>query len=117
MPTNTPPASSTDLTPIPTTYTPTPNRSFDQTDFSNNFTPNEPTQSSPIIINTNIPTNNNKYSDVEEIEENISIAEMEEKMIKKALVKHRGRRKEAAKELGISERTLYRKIRQYEIDA
>ncbi|MFT5647836.1 MAG: excisionase family DNA binding protein, partial [Aureispira sp.] len=30
---------------------------------------------------------------------------------------HRGKRKEAAKELGISERTLYRKIRQYEIEA
>lgn len=117
MPNNPPSSSSTDLTPIPTTYTPPPSRSFDQPDYSNNFTPNEPPQSSPIIINTDIPNNNNKYSDVEEIEENISIAEMEEKMIKKALVKHRGRRKEAAKELGISERTLYRKIRQYEIDA
>ena len=42
---------------------------------------------------------------------------MERELIKKALKKHRGRRKEAAKELGISERTLYRKIRQYGIEA
>lgn len=37
-------------------------------------------------------------------------------MIKKALTKYKGRRKEAAKELGISERTLYRKIKQYELE-
>ncbi len=40
---------------------------------------------------------------------------MEKDMIGKALKKHRGRRKDAAEELGISERTLYRKIKQYEI--
>ena len=36
-------------------------------------------------------------------------------MIKKALEKHNGKRKEAAKELGISERTLYRKINEFGI--
>jgi transcriptional regulator with PAS, ATPase and Fis domain len=40
---------------------------------------------------------------------------MEKSFITKALKKHRGKRKEAAFELGISERTLYRKIKQYEI--
>ena len=54
---------------------------------------------------------------MEEIEESLSLEDMEQELIKKALIKHRGRRKEAAKELGISERTLYRKIRQYEIEA
>ena len=39
----------------------------------------------------------------------------EKEMIEKALVKHRGKRKYAAKELGISERTLYRKIKEYDL--
>lgn len=51
----------------------------------------------------------------EEFEENLSIEDMERSFIIKALKKHRGKRKEAALELGISERTLYRKIKQYEI--
>ncbi len=48
-------------------------------------------------------------------EENLSLHELEEDMIKKALTKHKGKRKNAAKELGISERTLYRKINEYGI--
>ncbi len=48
-------------------------------------------------------------------EENLSLHEIEEDMIKKALIKHKGKRKNAAKELGISERTLYRKINEYGI--
>jgi DNA-binding NtrC family response regulator len=48
-------------------------------------------------------------------EENYSLQEIEEDMIKKALTKHKGKRKNAAKELGISERTLYRKINEYSI--
>ena len=48
-------------------------------------------------------------------EENLSLHEIEEDMIKKALTKHKGKRKNAAKELGISERTLYRKINEYSI--
>lgn len=50
-----------------------------------------------------------------EVEESFSLHEIEEDMIKKALVKHKGKRKNAAKELGISERTLYRKINEYDI--
>ena len=50
-----------------------------------------------------------------ETEENLSLQEIEEDMIKKALTKHKGKRKNAAKELGISERTLYRKINEYSI--
>ncbi len=49
-------------------------------------------------------------------EENLSLHEIEEDMIKKALTKHKGKRKNAAKELGISERTLYRKINEYNIN-
>ncbi len=54
--------------------------------------------------------------DTEEIvEESLSLAEKEKEMIKKALSKHNGKRKYAAGELGISERTLYRKIKEYDI--
>lgn len=49
-------------------------------------------------------------------DEDLSIDAKEEELIKKALLKNNGRRKKAAKDLGISERTLYRKIKQYDID-
>ena len=54
--------------------------------------------------------------DTEEIvEESLSLADKEAEMIKKALEKYNGKRKIAAQELGISERTLYRKIKEYDI--
>lgn len=56
--------------------------------------------------------------DTEEvIEESLSLAGKEVEMIKKALDKYRGKRKLAAAELGISERTLYRKIKEYGIES
>jgi transcriptional regulator with PAS, ATPase and Fis domain len=55
--------------------------------------------------------------DTEEVvEESLSLAGKEIEMIKKALEKYNGKRKMAAHELGISERTLYRKIKEYEIE-
>jgi transcriptional regulator with PAS, ATPase and Fis domain len=54
-------------------------------------------------------------SHVEVIEESLSIQKKEEDLIRRALEKHRGKRKDAAKDLGISERTLYRKIKEYNI--
>jgi transcriptional regulator with PAS, ATPase and Fis domain len=51
----------------------------------------------------------------EVVEESLSLEEKEKELISKALIKHRGRRKGAAHELGISERTLYRKIKDYGI--
>jgi transcriptional regulator with PAS, ATPase and Fis domain len=50
-----------------------------------------------------------------EVEESLSLDEREKALIIKALEKNRGKRKYAAKELGISERTLYRKIHEYNI--
>ena len=50
------------------------------------------------------------------VEEPLSIEQMEKDLIGKALIKHKGRRKEASQELGISERTLYRKIKQYDLE-
>lgn len=55
--------------------------------------------------------------DTEEIvEESLSLADKEIEMIKKALEKYNGKRRQAAQELGISERTLYRKIKEYNLD-
>src|SRR6056297_3030311 len=54
--------------------------------------------------------------DTEEfVEESLSLEDKEIELIKKALEKHHGKRKYAAQELGISERTLYRKIKEYDI--
>jgi transcriptional regulator with PAS, ATPase and Fis domain len=50
-----------------------------------------------------------------EIEDSLSLQDKEKEMIVKALKKHKGKRKTAARELGISERTLYRKINEYNI--
>ena len=61
-----------------------------------------------------------KYVEVEEleddlIEETLSLHQKELELIKKSLERHKGKRKLAADELGISERTLYRKIKQYDL--
>lgn len=62
-------------------------------------------------------TNHANYDFAEEIEEeeNLSLQEKELELIKKSLEKYHGKRKDAAEELGISERTLYRKIKQYNL--
>ncbi|MGB0403117.1 MAG: sigma-54 interaction domain-containing protein [Salibacteraceae bacterium] len=57
----------------------------------------------------------NGYNEHEEVEESLSIEDKEKELITKALTKYNGRRKQAAKELGISERTLYRKIKEYDL--
>lgn len=60
------------------------------------------------------------FDDIEDtaeiVEESLSLQEREKEIIIKALEKHNGKRKKAAEELGISERTLYRKIKEYEIN-
>jgi transcriptional regulator with PAS, ATPase and Fis domain len=55
------------------------------------------------------------YESMEVLEENLSLIENEKELIRKALRKHGGRRKDAAQDLGISERTLYRKIKEYDM--
>lgn len=50
-----------------------------------------------------------------QVEESLSLVETEKELIRKALIKHNGKRKYAARELGISERTLYRKIKEYNL--
>ena len=62
---------------------------------------------------------NQKGEDIhhmEAIEESLSIMDKEKELIIKALKKHRGKRKDASADLGISERTLYRKLKEYDIE-
>lgn len=64
---------------------------------------------------TAYPVHPESYEMHEEIEESLSLEDREKELIQKALEKHRGKRKYAALELGISERTLYRKIKEYQL--
>ena len=70
------------------------------------------------LLEDNLEHKNDKYSFAEEIneEETLSLQDKELELIIKALERNNGRRKAAAKELGISERTLYRKIKQYDLE-
>ena len=52
----------------------------------------------------------------EEIEESLNIMDKEKELIVKALKKHKGKRRDASLDLGISERTLYRKLKEYDIE-
>ncbi len=65
--------------------------------------------------NTVILNRPGEFSNAEEVDESLSLDEKTKELIQKALKKHKGKRKDAAEELGISERTLYRKIKEYEI--
>ncbi len=78
--------------------------------FGNEIDINYPKE--PVFVDEDIDSD--KY-DVEILDENLNINEMEKTLIIKALRKHNGRRRNAAKELGLSERTLYRKINEYSI--
>lgn len=69
------------------------------------------TPQQPFIIQ-----DSNKIDHHEEVEETLSIADKEKELIEKALKKHKGKRKDAALDLGISERTLYRKLKEYNIN-
>jgi len=59
---------------------------------------------------------NNDIQEHEEVEESLNIMDKEKELIIKALKKHKSKRKDAALDLGISERTLYRKLKEYDID-
>ena len=59
--------------------------------------------------------NDSSNEEHEEVEESLSLEDREKELIQKALEKHKGKRKYAASELGISERTLYRKIKEYNL--
>lgn len=99
-----------------------------------NIDAQSPIQSSPIyspffenpssVDNSPIRIHNKDYRppvaeefhEQEVVEESLSLSETEKEMIKKALEKYKGKRKDASRELGISERTLYRKIKEYNMN-
>jgi DNA-binding NtrC family response regulator len=72
----------------------------------------QPVQQSPMTIGMN----NEDIHEHVEVEESLNIMDKEKELIIKALKKHKGKRKDAALDLGISERTLYRKLKEYDID-
>lgn len=84
------------------------NRSYDGT--------NDHVGNGGLTIHSPLSAGSNSAPQVIEVEETLSLQDKEIDMIKKALRKHKGKRKNAAKELGISERTLYRKINEYAIE-
>lgn len=68
--------------------------------------------SSPVIIDHH---DDDEIHHHEEVEESLNIMDKEKELIEKALKKHKGKRKDASLDLGISERTLYRKLKEYDI--
>ena len=66
----------------------------------------------PVLIHHN----GSEIQQHEDIEESLSIIDKEKELIIKALKKHKGKRKDASLDLGISERTLYRKLKEYDIE-
>lgn len=74
-------------------------------------------QASPQATSNVSSPKDSKIQDTEEfVEESLSLEDKEVELIRKALDKHNGKRKYAAQDLGISERTLYRKIKEYDIN-
>ena len=81
----------------------------------------------PAQLNNNMPTidisssqKKSSHADIsdtdEYVEESLSLDDVEKEMVKKALERNHGKRKKAAKDLNISERTLYRKIKEYGLE-
>ena len=87
---------------------------------SRNLVPATP---APVPVSTinisatkQMPMDDDIQDTEEYVEETLSLDEVEKEMIRKALDRHHGKRKNAAKDLNISERTLYRKIKEYGLD-
>jgi len=70
----------------------------------------------PATPSVSVRMDNDILDTEEYVEESLSIEKKERELIQKALQKHNGKRKNAATDLGISERTLYRKIKEYNIN-
>lgn len=95
-------------------------------EYQNTVKENEITRTPDLVISTTPPTpasdavmynpNSDDYSNHTVVDENLNISDMEKELIIRALKKHNNKRKLAAQELGISERTLYRKIKEYDIE-
>ncbi len=92
---------------------------FNNDSNNNNLKELSTTVSNPGFKQNNaavILRNDNNIQQHEEVEESLSIMDKEKELIIKALKKHRGKRRDASLDLGISERTLYRKLKEYDIE-
>ncbi|MEO7314977.1 MAG: sigma-54 dependent transcriptional regulator [Ginsengibacter sp.] len=85
------------------------NESFLNEYSSDHHHPPAITSGQPVVISAD------KIDEHQEVEESLSIMDAEKDLIIKALKKHRGKRRDASSDLGISERTLYRKLKEYDI--
>lgn len=100
------------ITSVPTSFVRGNGMEDQEKTFQHDFLPDH--SEKPIILRGNEESQN--FHSAEEVVESLSLEDMEKEYIKKALKKYRGKRKDAAEELGISERTLYRKIKDYQIE-
>ncbi len=97
-------------------YTSAPNPS--SINYPTTINDGNPSNSNAIVVKNlehSYKPNTPDYKPAEVVEESLNIEEKVRELIEKALKKHRGKRKDAAMDLGISERTLYRKIQEYNI--
>jgi len=79
------------------------------------FAPQKPQRPEPVVEHHEDDEDNYLFAETVEEEETLRLDEKEIELIKKALERNKGKRKAAADELGISERTLYRKIKQFDL--
>jgi DNA-binding NtrC family response regulator len=70
----------------------------------------------PVAATHPVLITKNEIQEPIEVEESLNILDKEKELIIKALKKHKGKRKDAATDLGISERTLYRKLKEYDLE-
>lgn len=70
----------------------------------------------PVVGQPMILSENRDLHDHIVVDESLNIMDKEKELIERALRKHKGKRKDAASDLGISERTLYRKLKEYDIE-
>ncbi len=90
---------------------PVQHEGFQQVPASYNYNlPQAQPASKPVLIS------DDDIQEHEEVEESLNIVDKEKELIIKALKKHKSKRKDAALDLGISERTLYRKLKEYDIE-
>ncbi|HJV20775.1 MAG TPA: sigma-54 dependent transcriptional regulator [Sediminibacterium sp.] len=99
-----------DFTAIPETAAPVVTNNNTALNSQPSLLPGNPSGTHPVLLS------NDEIQQHEEIEESLNIMDKEKELIIKALKKHKGKRKDASLDLGISERTLYRKLKEYDID-
>ena len=81
-----------------------------------NDQPADQVMESPVVVHPDKTMFEEPFEEPEEVNESLSLEKQEVEYIKKALRKYDGKRKDASRELGISERTLYRKIKEFNIE-